>query len=37
LIDPAMFREPLVLERTRLFTPEVDLLDASCESISGQF
>ncbi len=37
LIDPAMFREPLVLERTRLFTPEVDLLDASCEAISGQF
>jgi hypothetical protein len=37
LIDPAMFREPLVLERTRLFTPDVDLLDASCESISGQF
>ena len=37
LIDPAMFRDPLVLERTRLFTPEVDLLDASCESISGQF
>jgi hypothetical protein len=37
LIDPTMFREPLVLEHTRLFTPEVDLLDASCESISGQF
>ena len=37
LTDPAMFREPLVLERTRLFTPDVDLLDASCESISGQF
>jgi len=36
LIDPVMFREPLVLERTRLFTPEVDLLDAPCESISGQ-
>ena len=36
LIDPVTFREPLVLEHTRLFTPEVDLLDAPCESISGQ-
>lgn len=36
LIDPVMFSEPLVLERTRLFTPTVDLLDAPCESISGQ-
>ena len=36
LIDPVMFREPLVLERTRIFTPDVDLLDAPCESISGQ-
>ena len=37
LTDPVMFREPLVLERTRIFTPEVDLLDAPCESISGEF
>ncbi len=37
LTDPVMFREPLVLERTRIFTPDVDLLDAPCESISGQF
>ena len=36
LIDPVTFREPLVLEHTRLLTPEVDLLDAPCESISGQ-
>jgi len=36
LTDPVMFREPLVLERTRLFTPDVDLLDAPCESISGE-
>jgi hypothetical protein len=36
LIDPVMYREPLVLERTRLFTPDVGLLDAPCESISGQ-
>ena len=36
LTDPVMFREPLVLERTRIFTPEVDLLDAPCEAISGQ-
>ena len=36
LTDPVMFREPLVLERTRIFTPEVDLLDAPCESISGE-
>ena len=37
LIDPVMFNEPLILERTRLLTPEVDLLDAPCESISGEF
>ncbi len=37
LTDPEMFREPLVLERTRIFTPDVDLLDAPCESISGEF
>ena len=36
LIDPVMFQEPLVLERTRIFTPDVDLLDAPCESISGE-
>jgi hypothetical protein len=36
LIDPVMFREPLVLERTRVFTPEVNLIDAPCESISGE-
>jgi hypothetical protein len=36
LIDPVMFREPLVLERSRIFTPDVDLLDAPCESISGE-
>lgn len=36
LTDPVMFREPLVLERTRIFTPDVDLLDAPCESISGE-
>ncbi|MBH98313.1 MAG: hypothetical protein CMM56_07650 [Rhodospirillaceae bacterium] len=36
LIDPIMFSEPLVLERTRVFTPEVELLDAPCESISGE-
>ncbi len=37
LTDPVMFREPLVLERTRILTPDVNLLDAPCESISGQF
>ena len=36
LIDPVTYREPLVLERTRIFTPEVELLDAPCEAISGQ-
>ena len=36
LIDPVMFQEPLVLERTRIFTPEVNLIDAPCESISGE-
>ncbi len=36
LIDPVMFTEPLTLERTRIFTPEVPLEDAPCESISGQ-
>tara|TARA_E500000331_G_scaffold358316_1_gene424214 strand:+ start:6068 stop:6808 length:741 start_codon:yes stop_codon:yes gene_type:complete len=36
LIDPVMFLEPLVLERTRIFTPEADLLDAPCETISGE-
>jgi len=36
VIDPVMFREPLVLESVRLYTPEVQLEDAPCESISGQ-
>jgi len=34
--DPVMFREPLTLHRTRLFTPEVPLEDLPCEAISGQ-
>lgn len=36
LTDPVRFREPLTLERTRIFTPQVPLEDAPCESISGQ-
>jgi len=36
LIDPVMFAEPLVLENIRLSTPDVQLEDAPCESISGQ-
>jgi hypothetical protein len=36
VIDPVMFREPLVLESVRLSTPDVEILDAPCESISGQ-
>lgn len=36
LIDPVMFREPLILENIRLRTPDVQLEDAPCESISGQ-
>ena len=36
VIDPVMFKEPLVLDNVRLRTPDVKLLDAPCESISGQ-
>lgn len=36
LEDPVMFRAPLTLETTRLFTPEVELEDLPCEAISGQ-
>ena len=36
IIDPIMFLEPLTIERTRILTPEVDLLDAPCETISGE-
>ncbi len=36
LEDPVMFREPLTLRSTRLFTPEVPLQDLPCEAISGQ-
>ena len=36
LEDPVMFREPLTLMTTRLFTPEVPLQDLPCEAISGQ-
>lgn len=36
LTDPVRFREPLTLERTRIFTLQVPLEDAPCESISGQ-
>ena len=36
LEDPVMFREPLTLRTTRLFTPEVPLEDLPCEAISGQ-
>ena len=36
IFDPVMFREPLVLENIRLKTPGVEILDAPCESISGQ-
>ena len=36
LTDPVMYHEPLTFERTRLFTPEVNLEDAPCEAISGQ-
>ena len=36
LTDPVRFREPLTLERTRIFTPQIPLEDAPCESISGQ-
>lgn len=37
LIDPIRYREPLILERMRIFTPEVTMEEAPCESISGQF
>lgn len=36
IFDPNTFTEPLTLKRTRIFTPEVSLEDAPCESISGQ-
>jgi len=36
VIDPVMFKEPLVLRHVRLATPDVKLEDAPCESISGQ-
>lgn len=36
LIDPVMYREPLTLEQTRILTPDARIIDAPCESISGQ-
>lgn len=37
LYDPVMFREPLTIERPRVFTPHLALEQAPCEAISGQF
>jgi hypothetical protein len=37
LTDPGSYSGPLTLERMRIFTPEVSMEDAPCESISGQF
>ena len=35
--DPVMFREPLIIKRPRVLTPNVELDRQPCESISGQF
>jgi len=37
LTDPVRYSAPLTLERMRIFTPEVSIENAPCESISGQF
>ena len=37
MYDPVMLREPLTIERPRVFTPDLQLEHAPCEAISGQF
>ena len=37
IYDPVMFREPLIIRRPRVLTPDVELDRQPCEAISGQF